>query len=265
MFNSLISSLSTKQPQLSHFKVGDQYLPIVRSARRKNIAIKQHKGVLVLSIPKVISAKRLNQILEQNHQWLADRVALLVENMPPKFKGLHGEVFMFFGQNHKLKWLEDELVNQPAGLTDSTAFIDLCGTSLEAGVYLNGALIDSQKQQYACQALEVFFKLQAEEYLQPKLDYYARQMGLSYHSVTVKGYKSRWGSCYSDGRIQFNWRLIQAPKWVVDYVIVHELAHLVHANHSPAFWELVQTHYPQTAQAKQFIKQHGRVWIDFLQ
>ncbi|MCF6345251.1 MAG: M48 family metallopeptidase [Thiomicrorhabdus sp.] len=83
--------------------------------------------------------------------------------------------------------------------------------------------------------------------------------------LLVKGYKSRWGSCCSDGRLQFNWRLWQAPDWVIDYVIVHELCHRVYPNHSKAFWALVMQHYPKTNEAKRMIKQQGKRWIKFLE
>ncbi|CAN8141022.1 conserved hypothetical protein [uncultured Thiomicrorhabdus sp.] len=64
--------------------------------------------------------------------------------------------------------------------------------------------------------------------------------------------------------MQFNWKLLQAPKWVVDYVIVHELAHLVHPNHSRDFWNLVQQHYPETLKAKVYLKQSGNQMMQFL-
>ncbi|BCN93892.1 hypothetical protein THMIRHAM_16770 [Thiomicrorhabdus immobilis] len=264
MFNQLLSGLHTAQPQASHYTIGHHHLPIVRSARRKNIAVKQHNGVLVLAVPQSISTKRLNQVLQQNQLWLAKRIDVFMANAPEIFKGLHGESFMLFGQNYMLSWLDVELAPSSESLTAKDPLIDLCETSFKAHVYLNPALSEPQKQQHSRQALEQLFKRQAQSYFLPKLDFYAEKMAVKFRSVTVKGYKSRWGSCYSDGRIQFNWRLLQAPEWVIDYVIVHELAHLVHANHSKAFWDLVQKHYPQTPGAKKVIKQHGRAWIDFL-
>ena len=193
----------------------------------------------------------------QNHNWLLKRVARLVENALPKFNGVEGETFEFLGEQKTLSWQFSEGVEKngfhiDAGLNRVVFHFPIHQKELEC-------------RHYCCQSLEQLFKQTAQDYLKPKLDFYAEQMGVSYRSLTVKGYKSRWGSCYSDGRIQFNWRLMQAPKWVIDYVVVHELAHLVHANHSKDFWELVELHYPKTKQAKQVIRQHGRNWIDFLQ
>jgi len=239
------------------YQVGEHTLPLVLSARRKSIAIKQRKGGFVLEVPHKISAKQLQSILMQNHNWLLKRVARLVENALPKFNGVEGETFEFLGEQKTLSWQFSEGVEKngfhiDAGLNRVVFHFPIHQKELEC-------------RHYCCQSLEQLFKQTAQDYLKPKLDFYAEQMGVSYRSLTVKGYKSRWGSCYSDGRIQFNWRLMQAPKWVIDYVVVHELAHLVHANHSKDFWELVELHYPKTKQAKQVIRQHGRNWIDFLQ
>jgi len=126
-------------------------------------------------------------------------------------------------------------------------------------------LDEQQKLAKSQQVIVNFFKQTAVDYLQQKLDFYADEMELNYQSLTVKAYKSRWGSCYSDGRIQFNWRLMQAPEWVIDYVVVHELAHLVHHNHSKPFWQLVEKYYPLTKAAKRELKIHGPDWIQLLQ
>jgi predicted metal-dependent hydrolase len=69
----------------------------------------------------------------------------------------------------------------------------------------------------------------------------------------------RWGSCTVKNNVHFNWRLIKAPMFVIDYVIVHELAHLLEVNHTPRFWSIVRTHTPTMDRAKAWLKEHGRV------
>ncbi|WP_051640755.1 M48 family metallopeptidase [Thiomicrorhabdus sp. Milos-T2] len=265
MLMSFVSNKKAKYKKMTHYEIGELRLPIKPSARRKTIAIKQQKEGLILAVPQAMSASRLNQVLKQNHSWLEKRIDELVETLPVQFTGLHGECLSFLGQNYTLEWLTPDIQNEqkkPIELDENTQKIKLnLGSNLNLGLNLT----EQQKKSQACKNLEAFFKQQAESYLIPQTQIYAKVMGLTYQSVTVKGYKSRWGSCYSDGRIQFNWRLMQAPQWVVDYVIVHELAHLIHANHSKAFWQVVETSYPQTKAAKQVIKQHGRTWIHFLE
>ncbi|QKI88683.1 M48 family metallopeptidase [Thiomicrorhabdus xiamenensis] len=123
-----------------------------------------------------------------------------------------------------------------------------------------------QKCQIECELAELERELikEAQDYLHPKVAFYAEQMQLAPKQIKVKNYKSCWGNCYHQrGLVQFNWKLLQAPEWVVDYVIVHELAHLVHPNHSRDFWSLVQYHYPQTPQAKSYLKQYGGHMMKF--
>ena len=76
--------------------------------------------------------------------------------------------------------------------------------------------------------------------------------------INFKDTKSRWGSCSSTGSIMINWRLIMAPPSVYNYVISHELAHLVHMNHGPLFWKLVQELSPNYSKDKQWLKKNGR-------
>lgn len=103
-----------------------------------------------------------------------------------------------------------------------------------------------------------------EDYLRHRLPELASKLGVRYQNFSVRAYKSRWGSCKSDGTLQFNWRILQAPSWVIDHLLIHELSHLRHANHSSAFWRMVYAHDAKTDQAKGVLKASGRDWIDFL-
>ncbi len=108
-----------------------------------------------------------------------------------------------------------------------------------------------------------FFSEQLQTYLEPRLQMFAEQIGVQPTEVTIRNYKSRWGSCYTDGRVQFNWRLAMAPKAVVDYVIQHELCHLIHPNHSADYWALVARHCPDFDTHKQWLKDNGAALIAF--
>lgn len=91
-------------------------------------------------------------------------------------------------------------------------------------------------------------KAQALAILPERVAYYGRRMGLNPTAITITGAKTRFGSCSSQGHIAFSWRLMQYPPEAVDYVVVHELAHLVHHNHSGAFYSLVASVLPDHAQ-----------------
>ena len=97
----------------------------------------------------------------------------------------------------------------------------------------------------------------AEEHFRQRCSHFAPMVGKTPASVGIKAYKSRWGSCHHDGRIFFNWRLIMAPAWVGDYVVIHELCHLIQHNHSKAFWQEVQRISPDYKQAQIWLKNNG--------
>ncbi|TLS67607.1 M48 family metallopeptidase [Mariprofundus erugo] len=105
--------------------------------------------------------------------------------------------------------------------------------------------------------LTAWYKRQAGEYMRQRVAHYAGITGYTPSLVGIKSYRSRWGSCHTDGRIYFNWRLIMAPAAVVDYVIVHELCHLPHPNHSRAFWQQVERFCPDYRDARNWLKVHG--------
>ncbi|MCX7653366.1 MAG: M48 family metallopeptidase [Fervidobacterium sp.] len=97
----------------------------------------------------------------------------------------------------------------------------------------------------------------AEEYLSRRTAELSKQTGLLYKKVVVKNTKSRWGSCSRRGIISLNWRLIMAPTNVIDYVIVHELAHTIQMNHSENFWRIVEFYKPDWKESKMWLKRNA--------
>lgn len=87
---------------------------------------------------------------------------------------------------------------------------------------------------------------------------HAQRLGVKVESVRLRSQSSRWGSCSSSGSINYNWRLILAPPFVLDYVAAHEVAHLVEMNHSPAFWATVERTLPEMERGRAWLKAHGR-------
>jgi len=102
-----------------------------------------------------------------------------------------------------------------------------------------------------------FLRTLAERELPSRLAELAAAHGLTVRRVLVRNQRSRWGSCSVKGAISLNWRLVQAPEFVRDYIIVHELMHLREMNHSARFWKLVHAAFPQTKDAERWLKAHG--------
>ena len=92
-----------------------------------------------------------------------------------------------------------------------------------------------------------------------KTEYYARIIGVSYGRISIREQKTRWGSCSSKGNLNFNWRLILAPEEVLDYVVVHELAHRREMNHSKAFYAIVESVLPDYRKARKWLRDNGQL------
>lgn len=107
------------------------------------------------------------------------------------------------------------------------------------------------------ETLEKRYKNAARSQFEKRVAFYHQITGGNYTSITVRDQKTRWGSCSSRGTLSFNYRLIFAPPAVLDYVVVHELCHLTHMNHSKAFWNMVATVMPDYRVYKKWLRDHG--------
>lgn len=86
------------------------------------------------------------------------------------------------------------------------------------------------------------------------MERYALQLGVEYNDILISDLKYRWGSCTLKGNLNFNWRLIKAPQFVFNYVVIHELAHLIELNHSERFWNIMKVQMPNYLEAKEWLK-----------
>lgn len=106
-------------------------------------------------------------------------------------------------------------------------------------------------------ALENFYRSLAREQFTERADHYAPRMGVEYRGIEVRNQKTKWGSCSSSGTLGLNWRLMQAPPAIVEYIVVHELAHLREMNHSEAFWEIVAEFDPEYQDHRAWLREHS--------
>ncbi len=107
------------------------------------------------------------------------------------------------------------------------------------------------------QALEKRYRQAAAEYIPQRVAYYHRFTGGTYQRITIRAQRTRWGSCSSRGTLSFNYRLMLAPPKILDYVVVHELCHLEHIDHSRAFWNAVEQVMPDYRECKKWLREHG--------
>ena|ERR1017187_3713922 len=148
-----------------------------------------------------------------------------------------GEAFLFLGQNYSL-----ELVSGTRdGVRASGRHFELSRIHRDRGREL----------------FREWYLAEARKRIPPRVVAIAQAMGIEVQCVSVRELKYQWASCTPSRRLSFNWKIIQAPSAVVDYLIVHELAHLLEPNHSDQFWNIVAVHAPTWERAKDWLRQHG--------
>jgi len=111
------------------------------------------------------------------------------------------------------------------------------------------------------QVLENVYRRQAREHFTERLEHYADRMGVEYEKLELRNQRTRWGSCSTSGTISLNWRVIMAPPEVVDYLVVHELAHLVEQHHGDSFWQLVGEYIPEYREHARWLEENSAALI----
>lgn len=219
----------------------DLSIEVVRTKRRKTATIKVIDGVIQAIVPDQLSDGRVKALIQKRTPWIRMKLreqAQAVTSKPKEY--VSGESFTYLGQNYRLK------VSR--------------GTDQEVklkGGYLEVGLPKKPKDGDIRTALVEWYEQHALDRLTEKTNRYAGIMGVSPNSITVRDYKARWGSCSSKGEISYNWRIIIAPHHIVDYVVVHELCHLKHPNHSPAYWKSVKREISDYEVCRQWLKERG--------
>lgn len=205
---------------------------------RRTIGLKITAEGLVVHAPKRISTSQLQQVLQEKSSWIQQKLALREANQVAPMQWLDGEPLLFMGQDIVLT-----LVAHP-----TSKAVTLEGDKLLVrSPYINNPDWVARKvlQWYAQQALPDFKR---------RVALIAAQMGEQVSGVGLSNAKSRWGSCNSRKQIRLNWRLIQAPPHVIQYVVCHEMAHLKEMNHSVRFYAVQASLFPQYEHAEKALK-----------
>jgi predicted metal-dependent hydrolase len=122
---------------------------------------------------------------------------------------------------------------------------------------LNRTLIDQNGSNAAKKAFEGFYSEKGRQWIGDRVTFFAPTVGVKPTSVTVKDLGYRWASCTPNNGLAFHWKTMMAPPKIIDYVVVHELCHIYHRNHSDAFWNEIDKVMPDYRERKTWLKQHG--------
>lgn len=215
-----------------------EYDIIYSNRRTIGITVERDRRVVVRAPKHAVSAA-VAAIVEQKRLWIWNKLRdpRKYPHSRPEKEFVAGEAFLFLGQSFGLK-----LVSERRG-----------------DVRFDGRYFElSRDDRRTVRELFVaWYRAQAKVHLTPRVDAMARAMGIAAKRIVVREMTSRWGSCSPSGTLTFNWRIVQAPTGVVDYLIAHELAHVIEPAHSPDFWNIVAVHVPAWEKARRWLRQHG--------
>lgn len=216
---------------------------VIRTNRRKSADIRVEEGAVSVVVPVETSLERIDELLASKRRWIKEKIALHQEMSPPSSKRyVSGESFSYLGRNYRLKVEKGPFA--PVRLLHGRLVVSVPKSTAQPQMIRN--------------ALVRWYKRQAEVKLREKVDRWAPLVGVEPSGVTIKTFKSRWGSCTAKGELQFNWQIMMAPNRIVDYVVIHELCHLVRHDHSAEFWEILRRIMGDYAECRSWLKYNSR-------
>lgn len=224
---------------------------IVRTHRKNSSLIEVTAGRVKLTIPKTLSTEEINEMLQIRQVWIQQRLQeyTAIPSMTPR-EYVSGELFLYLGYHYCLK----------LGKTDSMTIDVQQQVSQQPGqiiVKINDFLPDTHRHLFVKWALENWYFLQAVPILREKTLRYANMLGVMPRTMEVKTYKARWGGCSINKDIYYNWKIIMAPEHIVNYLVAHEVSHLLHHNHSAGFWKDVERIIPDRKDCQDWLKRYG--------
>jgi predicted metal-dependent hydrolase len=227
---------SRDQTVPEYLKVGEQVLPlyIKRHNRAKRICLRYNPTAhaISLTLPRNTRIATGLEFLDMKSDWLIDTL----QEMPSHKQIKPGVVIPLLGDRVRVR-------HDPR----------MRGWALVPGLLT----VSGDRVNFSERMTDTLKKIAKNE-ISELANRYAAQIGKRVARVTVRDTRSRWGSCSSTANLSFSWRLVFAPREVLEYVVAHEVAHLRHMNHSQAFWNLVEFLCPDYEVAKQWLHLHGK-------
>ncbi len=231
--------------------VGDikiEYTIIWSERKTIGLIVDPEKGVIIRA-PRRLTKSRIKEVVKMKSNWLINKIEEIKKiksvTSPIQFKS--GEKFPYLGKEYRLRVY--------SGRNTKKAKIVLSRGEFQ--IKVSSLLNENERKNTIREIILQWYKGQAKTKIQERVTLYQERMGVKPNRVVVKEQKKRWGSCSSKGNLNINWRLIMAPLAVIDYIVVHELAHLIHPNHSNDFWQFVKVYFPDYKKQQEWLKSNG--------
>jgi predicted metal-dependent hydrolase len=216
---------------------------IVRSPKRKTLTITVERDrTVVVYAPEGTSDQDVQRIVDVKRQWILGKVKhpqkYQQREHPPGKELVSGESALYLGRDYRI-----EIAATESG-------------QIEFGHVF---LIPPAQLAKRREVLRDWYRSRAKETILSRVQQHARALGVKPERTRIVSNRYSWGSCTVNNNVSLNWRLIKAPIFVIDYVVIHELAHLIESNHTPRFWSIVRAHTATTEKARSWLKEHGQI------
>jgi predicted metal-dependent hydrolase len=215
-------------------------IDVERTNRKKTVSFQVGPGRVRVIAPKRLGNREIRRMLEKREPWIREQL-LFQQSRPKPKEYVSGEPFTYLGKTYPLRVL-----------TAGSPGVKLKNGRLSVSVPHSPDAGQGVREQ-----LVTWYWNCAQRLLGEKTRARALALGVIPKSVSVRHYKSRWGSCGARGDIRYNWHIIMAPPGIVDYVVVHEVCHLRHLNHSRDFWHCVESQFPGYRDCRNWLKANG--------
>ena len=210
---------------------------IVRTNRRSLSLNINNQGELIVKAPKRMDIDLILSFIKQKEDWINMKQKMMKERLMKNSKILKGESYLFCGKEYKTVYV------------DKQKEVDINGDTFVIPTK------DSMEKEIYC--IKKWYIGTTKQILQMRVNYFANLMQVNYDSIGIDNSKNKWGSCAKSGTIKFNLRLSMLPHKVIDYIIIHELSHLIEFNHSKTFYEIVGGIMPDWKVQRNKLKEYG--------
>jgi len=240
----------------SQVRYGTTVIPfaIERGRRVKTVSIAVDRYGVLVRAPAETALDRLDEIVRGKARWITERLRRFRELSPsPSAREfVSGETFLYFGRQARLVVIPAEKpFTQRARLTSGKLTVPVAAN---LGSRERAAAVRKQ--------LVAWYRGKAAERLPERVEPWRARLGLAPAEILIRSQEKRWASCDGQGILRFNWRIIQAPVSLIDYVVAHELVHLLHRHHTPDFWAALGRLLPDYEERRDALRRIGErlVW-----
>lgn len=212
-----------------------------KSNRKTASVYVERNGQVSVLVPDYLNNQQIENLLESKRKWIYKNLAEWQDLNATRVKReyVNGEGFLYLGRSYRLRLVDEQ--DQPLLLKDGFFCLRT----------------DKKRAIDANEVFKEFYRQKGLQRIPPRVEYYQRQMGVQPKKIRVIELKNRWASCSPGGNLNFHWKCMMAPLTGLDYIVVHELAHLIHPNHSELFWNEIDKILPDYHERKEWLRKNG--------